>query len=163
MPPNELPPAVYDELRRLAASKLRNESDHLTLNATALVNEAWLKLGGDTASRSEFFRKAALVMRHILVDHARAKKAQKRGGGKRVDYDLERHPDAIPSSDLEILDEALTRLNAVQPEVAELVHLRYFVGLSIPEAATILGISPRTADAWWAYARGWLATELKKP
>ena len=162
MTPDELLPQVYDELRKLAAAKLRHEPDGHTLDATALVNEAWLKLHGESfASRSGFFRAAAVAMRRILVDHARAKQADKRGGGRRVAYDLEQHPESPPPTDVLALDDALTRLAVAQPAVAELVHLRYFVGLTIPEAAELIGISPRTADAWWAYARGWLATDLK--
>jgi len=101
-------------------------------------------------------------MRRILVDHARAKKAGKRGGGQQAASALEHL--ALPERDAEFdaLDEALSRLAVAQPQVAELVQLRYFVGLSIPDAAELLGIAPRTADAWWAYARGWLAEDLKK-
>jgi len=159
----ELLPQVYDELRRLAAAKMRNESDGHTLDATALVNEAWLKLNEESfSSRTGFLRAAAVAMRRILVDHARAKKADKRGNGRRVDVDVERlgRPETDPR--LDELDDALTRLAAIQPRIAELVQLRYFAGLSIPEAAEILDVSPRTADGWWAYARGWIAEEMKK-
>jgi len=159
----ELLPQVYDELRRLAASKMRNESDGHPLDATALVNEAWLKLNEESfSSRTGFLRAAAVAMRRILVDHARAKKADKRGNGRRVDVDVERlgRPETDPR--LDELDDALTRLAAIQPRIAELVQLRYFAGLSIPEAAEILDVSPRTADGWWAYARGWIAEEMKK-
>ena len=159
----ELLPQVYDELRRLAASKMRNEGDGHTLDATALVNEAWLKLNEESfSSKTGFLRAAAVAMRRILVDHARAKKADKRGNGRRVDVDVERlgRPQTDPR--LDELDEALTRLAAVQPRIVELVQLRYFAGLSIPEAAEILDVSPRTADGWWAYARGWIAEEMKK-
>jgi RNA polymerase sigma factor (TIGR02999 family) len=163
MIPDELLPHVYDELRKLAAAKMRNEADGHTLDATALVNEAWLKLNADSyASRSQFIRAAAVAMRRILVDHARAKRAEKRGGGQRVDYDIERVAQLDPNAELEALDDALERLAKVQPQVADLVQLRYFAGLTIPEAAEILGVAPRTADAWWAYARGWLAEDLKK-
>jgi RNA polymerase sigma factor (TIGR02999 family) len=164
MTPNDLLPQVYDELRKLAGAKMLTEEAGHTLGATALVNEAWLKLNGESfATRSGFFRAAAVAMRRILVDHARAKKAQKRNGDRRqVEYDLESHAQATASTDLEALDEALTRLAAEQPEVAQLVHLRFFVGLSIPQAAEILEISPRTADGWWAYARAWLAEDLRK-
>ena len=163
MNPAELLPQVYDELRRLAAAKMRNEPEGHTLDATALVNEAWLKLNEESfASRSGFIRAAAVAMRRILVDHARAKNAAKRGGGLRVDHDVDRLAQPERHDDLEALDESLSRLAQVQPQVAELVQLRYFVGLSIPDAAENLGISSRTADAWWAYARGWLAEDLKK-
>lgn len=161
MNPADLLPQVYDELRRLAAAKMRSEADGHTLDASALVNEAWLKLNAESfSSKTDFIRAAAVAMRRILVDHARAKKSEKRGG-RRVDVDVERlaHPGTDPR--LDELDEALTRLADVEPRIAELVQLRYFAGLSIPEAAEVLNISPRTADGWWAYARGWIAEELK--
>jgi len=163
MTPGELLPQVYDELRKLAAAKMRGEVDGHTLDATALVNEAWLKLNADSfASKTDFIKAAAVAMRRILVDHARAKKADKRGGGRRVAADIDRL--APPETDprLDELDDALTRLAVFEPRIAELVQLRYFAGLSIPEAAEILDISPRTADGSWAYARGWIAEELKK-
>jgi RNA polymerase sigma factor (TIGR02999 family) len=102
-------------------------------------------------------------MRRILVDHARERKALKRGGGRRAELADDALPAPEPGTDLDALDEALARLAAVQPAVAELVQLRYFGGLTVPAAADLLGISPRTADGWWAYARGWLATELGRP
>ena len=161
----ELLPQVYEELRRLAAAKLAHERGDHTLDATALVHEAYLKLGGDRSfsSRSGFMQAAAQAMRRILVDHARRRNAVKRDGGQRVDL----HPDlftatAIPDDMVEALDEALERLTLAQPKIAELVQLRYFAGASIPEAASILEIAPRTADAWWAYARAWLTAELQK-
>ena len=98
----------------------------------------------------------------FVVDHARGKNAAKRGGGQRVDYDVERIAHREQAAEVEALDEALNRLAREQPQVAELVQLRYFVGLSIADVAEILGISPRSADAWWAYARGWLAEDLEK-
>jgi len=160
---SELLPLVYNELRKLAASRMVAESPGHTLDATALVNEAWLKLNADSfASKSGFFRAAAVAMRRILVDHARSKNAGKRGGGQRVDYNFDHLAQPERDSELDSLDESLSRLALVQPHVAELVELRFFVGLSIPEAALALGISPRTADAWWAYARGWLAEDLRK-
>jgi RNA polymerase sigma factor (TIGR02999 family) len=159
----DLLPLVYDELRKVAAARMAAEAPGHTLDATALVNEAWLKLnGGSFTSKSGFMRAAAVAMRRILVDHARGKNAAKRGGGQRVDYDVEQIAQREQTAELEALDEALNRLAHDQPRVAELVQLRYFVGLSIADAAEILGISPRSADAWWAYARGWLAEELKK-
>ena len=163
MTPGELLPQVYDELRKLAAAKMRGEAEGHTLDATALVNEAWLKLNADSfASKTDFIKAAAVAMRRILVDHARAKKADKRGGGRRVELDIDRL--APPETDprLDELDDALTRLAVFEPRIAELVQLRYFAGLSIPEAAEILDIAPRTVDGWWAYARGWIAEELKK-
>ena len=156
-------PLVYDELRALAAAKLAAESPGHTLDATALVHDVWLKLNGQSfTSRSSYLRAAGVAMRRLLVDHARAKKAAKRGGGGRVE--LSSDPAAPPDrdEDLDALDTALERLAVTQPRIVELVQLRYFVGLTIPEAAAVLDIAPRTADAWWAYARGWLAAELKK-
>jgi RNA polymerase sigma factor (TIGR02999 family) len=160
----DLLPLVYDELRKLAAAKMAGEAQGHTLDATALVHEAYLRLVGGQLfeSRSHFMRAAAEGMRRILVDHARKRNAAKRGGGKRVAFSEAKVQADELDSDLEALDEALTRLAALQPKVAELVQLRYFGGLTIPEAATLLEIAPRTADAWWAYARGWLATELRK-
>lgn len=150
-------PLVYDELRRLAAAKLAYEPDGHTLDATALVHEVYLKLGGGQsfATKSAFMRASAEAMRRVLVDHARAKRADKRGGDcKRIDL-----PDAalpIDDSNLIALDEALAAFAAIDPEAAELVQLRYFTGLTIPQAAEAMGISPRTADRTWAYARAWL-------
>jgi RNA polymerase sigma factor (TIGR02999 family) len=153
----QLLPLVYDELRKLAAAKLALEPAGHTLDATALVHEAFLKLGGEQsfATRSAFMRAAAGAMRRVLVDHARAKHADKRGG------DLERIelPDVaapIDDSNLIALDEALAEFANVDRQAAELIQLRYFTGLTIPQAAEVLGISPRTADRTWAYARAWL-------
>jgi RNA polymerase sigma factor (TIGR02999 family) len=160
----ELLSQIYDELRRLAAAKLSAEAPGHTLDATALVHEAFLKLGGERSfsSRIDYFRAAGEAMRRILVDHARKRDALKRGGGRREEFDAECV--AAPEPDMEVvaLDEALTRLAAEQPKVVQLVHLRFFAGLTISEAAALLGVSPRTADGWWAYARGWLATELRR-
>jgi RNA polymerase sigma factor (TIGR02999 family) len=153
---------VYAELRRLAAVKMADEPDGHTLDATALVHEAFLKLGAASfASRSGFFRAAAVAMRRILIDHARAKRADKRGG--------DRHRSAVspdqlaaehPHSDLLAVDEALIRFAAIDPEAAELVTLCYFGGMTLPEAADAIGVSPRTADRLWAFARAWLYREL---
>ena len=159
----DLFPLVYDELRALAAAKMAAEAPGHTLVATALVNEAWLKLNGQSfTSRSSYLRAAAVAMRRLLVDHVRAKKAAKRGRGGRVE--LSSDPAAPPDRDeqLDALDAALERLAVTQPRIVELVQLRYFAGLTIPEVAAVLDIAPRTADAWWAYARGWLAEELKE-
>jgi RNA polymerase sigma factor (TIGR02999 family) len=160
----ELLPLVYEELRKLAAAKMAGEGPGHTLDATALVHEAYLRLVGDRLfeSRSHFMRAAAEAMRRILVDHARQRNAAKRGGGKRSAFAEELVQADEPDSDLEQLHEALTRLAALQPKVAELVQLRYFAGLTIPEAAVLMEIAPRTANAWWAYARSWLAIELRK-
>jgi RNA polymerase sigma factor (TIGR02999 family) len=159
----DLLPLVYNELRKLAVARMASESPGHTLDATALVNEVWLKLNTDSfSSKSGFFRAAAVAMRRILVDHARAKKAGKRGGGHRIDFDFDQLAQPERDAELDALDESLNRLALVHPQVAELVQLRFFAGLSIPEVAFVLGISPRSADDWWAYARGWLAEDLKK-
>ena len=158
----ELLPQLYQDLRRMAAIKLANEPSGHTLTPTALVHEAFLRLNAEQfATQHDFFRAAAVVMRRVLVDHARSKRTQKRGQHQRADLDLELLMAAERKSNVELLDEALTRLAEVQPKVAELVQLRYFSGLTIEEAAEALEISPRTANAWWAYARGWLAEDLK--
>lgn len=160
MKAEQLLPQLYQDLRRLAAAKLADEPLGHTLTPTALVHEAFLRLRRERfPTQLHFFRAAAVVMRRILVDHARSKRAQKRGPNQRADVD----PELLTSDDksnLELLDEALTRLAQVEPQVAELVQLRYFTGLTIEEAAEALGISPRTANTWWAYARGWLADDL---
>jgi RNA polymerase sigma factor (TIGR02999 family) len=160
----QLMPLVYDELRRLAAAEMAREKPGQTLNATALVHEAYLRLVGPTnercyADRQHFFATAAVAMRRILVDAARRKQTGKRGG-KRQDIPIDEIAMPAADPDLVDIDAALDRLAASQPEVARLVELRYFVGLTVPQAATVLGIAPRTADAWWAYAKAWLKTEL---
>lgn len=162
---DQLLPLVYEELRKLAAARMAEEAPGNTLNATALVHEAYLRLVGpaDAArweNRGHFFAAAAEAMRRILVDHARRKAAVRHGGGlERVDL----HPDLTAAretqelkEDLLALDEALDRLARVDPLKAELVKLRYFVGLPLPEAAAALGLSERTAGRHWAYARAWL-------
>jgi RNA polymerase sigma factor (TIGR02999 family) len=161
--PAELLPQVYEELRKLAAAKLTAERPDHTLDPTALVHEAYLKLGIDRsfATRSDYLRAAAQAMRRILVDHARARNAAKRDGGRRVELTSGLLV-ASTLEDIEALDEALSRLAAVHPQQAELVQLKYFGGLTLKECAEALGISARTADAWWAYARAWLAVELKE-
>lgn len=164
MSPAELLPQVYDELRKLASAKLAAEKPGHTLDATALVHEAFLKLGGERsfASQSDYLKAAAQAMRRILVDHARARNAAKRRGGHRVDLASD-HLVGMPRDDaLEALDEALTRLAVEQPRVAELVQLRHFGGLTLAQSAEVLGVSARTADSWWAYARAWLAVALKE-
>jgi RNA polymerase sigma factor (TIGR02999 family) len=161
----QLLPLVYDELRRLAAQKLAREKQGQTLDATALVHEAYLRLvGGEEQPRSfkdrgHFFAAAATAMRRILIDNARRKRAQKRGGG------LQRQPlEAVaapaPDEDVVALDEALQKLAAQDPLKAQLVELRYFAGLTGEQAAEVLGISPTTADRHWAYARAWLRAEV---
>jgi len=162
--PDQLLPQVYDELRKLAAAKLASEQPGQTLDATALVHEAFLKLGGERsfATRGDYLQAAAQAMRRILIDRARARNAAKRGGGRRIDLDSD-HLAVLPlDDDLVALDEALSRLAVEHPKLAELVQLRYFGGLKLAESAEVLGVSPRTADTWWAYARAWLAIELKE-
>jgi RNA polymerase sigma factor (TIGR02999 family) len=162
----QLLPQVYDELRRLAAQRLAQERPGQTLEPTALVHEAYLRLVGDDPgrpwdNRGHFFAAAAEAMRRILVERARAKRELKRGGGRArvfLDPELIAAPEA--SDELLALDEALTKLALQNPRAAALVKLRYFAGLTIPEAAQALGIAPRTADFRWAYARAWLLAEL---
>jgi RNA polymerase sigma factor (TIGR02999 family) len=158
-------PLVYAELRRLAARKLKQEEPGQTLQATALVHEAYLRLvGQDEAtnwkSRGHFLAAAAQAMRRILVDNARRKGSQKRGGG------LARQPlDEVaapqPHDELLALDEALQTLAATDPVKARLVELRYFAGLTGEQAAEVLGISPATADRHWAFAKAWLRNEVR--
>jgi RNA polymerase sigma factor (TIGR02999 family) len=160
-------PLVYDELRKLAAAKLVQEKPGQTLQATALVHEAYLRLVGSAnqagwEGRGHFFAAAAEAMRRILVENARRKKRLKRSGGRsRQDLELSHVAALEPREDLLALDEALTRLAATDRTAAELVQLRYFAGLSLPEAAQTLDISPRTGDRLWAYARAWLHRELQ--
>jgi RNA polymerase sigma factor (TIGR02999 family) len=162
--PADLLPLVYGELRQLAAAKLAGEKPGQTLDATALVHEAYLKLGGERsfATRSDYLRAASQAMRRILVDRARARKAAKRGGGRRVELESDHLAVAQPDEDLEALDDALKRLAVACPHLAELVQLRHFGGLTLAECAEVLGVSARTADTWWSYARAWLAVELKE-
>jgi RNA polymerase sigma factor (TIGR02999 family) len=161
--PAELLPHVYDELRKLAAAKLAAERPDHTLDATALVHEAYLKLGGDRsfATRSDYLKAAAQAMRRILVDHARARNAAKRDGGQRVPLESDLPIASLPGDAVEALDEALSTLAVEHPQLAELVQLKYFGGLTLAQCAEVLGVSERTADTWWAYARAWLAVDLK--
>jgi RNA polymerase sigma factor (TIGR02999 family) len=163
MNPVEILPQVYDELRKLASAKLASERPVQTLNATALVHEAFLKLGGERsfASTKDYLMAAAQAMRRILVDHARARKAAKRGGSRRVELETDELAIAPRDDRFEALDEALTRLAVDQPKLAELVELRHFGGLTLAECAEVLGVSARTVDTWWAYARAWLVVALK--
>jgi RNA polymerase sigma factor (TIGR02999 family) len=163
--PEQLLPMVYEELRKLAAQRLARESPGQTLQATALVHEAYLRLiGSETPSwngRGHFFAAAAEAMRRILIENARRKRAEKHGGDlQRVDLDGVDVPEDAPSEDILAVDEALSRLAAEDPTKAELVKLRYFGGLSVEDAARVLGISRATADRYWAYARVWLYSEL---
>ena len=158
----KLLPLVYNELRRLAAQKLSHEQPGQTLDATSLVHEAYLRLIGDDGepvfkNSRHFFNAAAEAMRRILIENARRKRADKRGGGmQRQTFDPDQLAAPQRRDDLLALDEALEKLAAAEPEVAELVRLRYFAGLTIPQAAAVLCVAPRTADAWWSFARAWL-------
>jgi RNA polymerase sigma factor (TIGR02999 family) len=165
----QLLPLVYEELRRLAAKQLENEKPGQTLQATALVHEAYLRLNSNNPdrrwdSRGHFFAIAAEAMRRILIDNARRKHGPRRGGGlKRVDADLDRLALDDPGVDLLALDEALTRLAEESPARAELVKLRFFAGLTVPEAAEVLGISVATAERYWTFARTRLYADLNGP
>jgi RNA polymerase sigma factor (TIGR02999 family) len=158
----QLLPLVYDELRKLAAQKLAQEKPGQTLQATALVHEAYLRLVDVDQpqhwnGRGHFFAAAAEAMRRILVEGARRKRSRKRGGDQhRIDLDLLATTSPPRHDDLLDLDAALSQLAAADPQAAQLVQLRYFAGLTVPEAAAALGVSPRTADFLWAYARAFL-------
>lgn len=167
----QLLPLVYDELRKLAAQKLAQEKPGQTLEATALVHEAYLRLVGNSAAgeshewqgRGHFFAAAAEAMRRILVDNARRKCRQKRGGGRSpLDIDSVDVAAPMPDEDLLALDEALRRLAAENPVRAKLVELRFYAGLSNDEAAGILGISAVTAKRYWRFARAWLHRQISK-
>jgi RNA polymerase sigma factor (TIGR02999 family) len=163
---DELLPLVYAELRRLAAAQLAREAPGQTLQPTALVHEAYLRLatadGSAPRDRNSYLIAAATAMRRILIDRARARKAEKRGGGRgRADLDPDQVAAPEPPDDLLALDEALTRLAAKDPRKAKLVELRYFAGLTLDEAASALDVSPATADRDWAFARAWLHRELR--
>jgi RNA polymerase sigma factor (TIGR02999 family) len=158
--------AVYDELRRLAARRLARESPGQTLEPTALVHEAYVRLVGSAErweNRGHFFAAAAEAMRRILIDRARAKKRLKRGGrAKRVDLKQVDLAYEMPADELIALDEALQRLQADDPTKAELVKLRFFAGLTVEQAAESLGISRATADRHWRFARAWLYHEITR-
>jgi RNA polymerase sigma factor (TIGR02999 family) len=174
----QLLPLVYDELRKLAAAKLAHEKPGQTLQATALVHEAWLQLVGDDAGgasqdvgrkdassrwsgRGHFYAAAAEAMRRILIQSARRRKSQKRGGQwERIELDPALLPAAQRSDKLLALDEALERLEREHPDKAQLVKLRFFAGLTIHEAAALLGFSTTTADRHWAFTRAWLQREM---
>ena len=161
----ELLPIVYNELRRLAAHKMASEPAGHTLQPTALVHEAWLKLVDSPAqswqNRAHFFGAAAEAMRRLLIARARRKQTQRRGAGAaHLDADEIEIASPAPDDQLLTLNEAVDRFAAVEPRQAELVKLRYFVGMKIEEAADVLGISEATAKRWWAYARAWLFDEI---
>ena len=163
---DELIALLYDELRQLAARKLASEKSAMTRQPTALVHEAWLRLGGDAQvtwqNRAHFFGAAAEAMRRILIDRARRRKAERHGGGaEHVDvHDLQIQSDHKDEELLEV-DQALEALAADHPEKAQLVKLRYFAGMTIEESATALNISPATAKRWWTFARAWLYREIR--
>ncbi|ACB75704.1 ECF-type sigma factor [Opitutus terrae] len=166
----ELLPLVYAELRRLAAARLAAEAGGQTLQPTALVHEAWLRLGGDAqpqwANRAHFFAAAAESMRRILIDNARRKKAERHGGSlAKVSASATGFDVAAPEADDEellLINEALEALAAHDSRKAELVKQKYFAGLTLEEAAEVLGISVRTAKRDWAYARAWLFNEIQR-
>lgn len=167
---SQLLPLIYDELRKLAAQKLVREPGGQTLQATALVHEAYLRIVGDDAAasvekgwdnRGHFFSAAAEAMRRILVENARRKSRLKYGGDfERQEFDDIEIAVPEPQEDLVVLDEALDRLAQVDRAAAELVQLRYFAGMTLPDAARTMNISPRSADRLWAYARAWLHHEM---
>jgi len=166
----ELLALVYQELRRLAASKMARELPGQTLQATGLVHDAWLRLAGSLEgdqprwrTRAHFFGAAAEAMRRILIDRARRKQAERHGGGQqRVDLDEVEIVAPVSGDEVLAVSDALEKFATEDAEKAELVKLRYFVGLSIEEAADILGISERTAQRHWAYAKAWLMHEVRK-
>lgn len=160
-------PLVYQELRKMAACRMAGNLAGQTLQPTALVHEAWMRMGGENPrgweNRAHFFAAAATAMRSVLVDRARRRKAMRHGGGQqRVNVDdVEIANRTVNDDQILAVHEALEKLAAEEPQKAELVKLRYFAGLSVEEAAETLGISDPTAKRWWAYARGWLGREIK--
>jgi RNA polymerase sigma factor (TIGR02999 family) len=163
-------PLVYDELRRLAAAKMARESAGQTLQATALVHEAWLRLGGDQQpqweNRAQFFSAAAEAMRRIIIDNARRRKAVRRGGAlekvsaSATGFDVP--SPQLDDNELLLLNEALDNLAAHDARMAELVKQWYFVGLTLEEVAKVMGVSERTVSREWAYARAWLMNEIER-
>ena len=164
----ELLPLVYDELRRLAAHKMAGEASGQTLQPTALVHEAWLRLGADAQptwqNRAHFFGAAAEAMRRILIDRAR-RQAVRRASGLSAPEELHESRLEIqaPADELLAVDEALDALSAVDTTAVELVKLRYFVGMTLPEAAELLGLSLRSAERLWTFSRAWLRDALRRP
>jgi RNA polymerase sigma factor (TIGR02999 family) len=161
----DLLPLVYDELRKLAASKMAHEAPGQTLQPTALVHEAWLRIAGQTDQtwdgRAHFFGAAAEAMRRILIESARRKNARRHGAGQ-ARLDIQELEIAAPAPDDQLLaiDDALNKFAALDKDKAQLVKLRFFAGMTIEEAAAVLQISEATAKRWWAYARAWLFTEV---
>ena len=165
---DQLLPLVYDELRKLAARRLAEEKPGQTLQATALVHDAYLRLVGAEKvqrwdSRGHFFAAAAEAMRRILINRARDKKRAKRGGERRS-VDLDRIEIALDTNDEQLiaLDEAISQLAVEDPDAARLVNLRFFAGLTLKDAAVSVGLAPRTAERQWAYARAWLYARLRQ-
>jgi RNA polymerase sigma factor (TIGR02999 family) len=158
-------PIVYDELHRLARRQLRSERDDHTLQSTALVNEAYLRLIGEESgqinSRTHFLGIAAHVMRQILVDHARARRAVKRDGGIRVELNEDDHPLQEADVDIIALDDALTELAKFDSDLCRIVEMRYLGGLSVEATAVAMGVSPATIKREWAAAKAWLSRELR--
>jgi RNA polymerase sigma factor (TIGR02999 family) len=164
----ELLPLVYDELRKLAAARMASEVPNQTLQPTALVHEAYLRIvgGGDRPGwdgRGHFFAAAAEAMRRILVESARRKNTLKHGGGRQVAFDVAKLADLERPGEVLAVDEALTALAAADAQAADLVRLRYFVGLSVPEAAQVLNLSTRSAERLWTFARAWLRRAIERP
>jgi RNA polymerase sigma factor (TIGR02999 family) len=163
---NSLVPLVYDELHRLAGHYLRNERQGHTLQSTALVNEAYLRLvaqePGDISNRTHFIGVAAHIMRQVLVDHARVHRAAKRDGGDRVELRTQDHPLQVADVDVIALDEAMTNLADFDPDLCRIVEMRFFGGLSIEDSAVALAVSPATIKREWAAAKAWLSRELGK-
>jgi RNA polymerase sigma factor (TIGR02999 family) len=162
---NELLPLVYDELRQLATAKMAHEKPGQTLQPTSLVHEAWLRLAGSEdqkwENRAHFFAAAAEAMRRILIDNARRKQARRHGGGQaRLDVDEIEIAAATKDDELLAVNEALEIFIAHDKQKAELVKLRYFVGMTIEEAAEVLGVSIPTAKLWWSYSRAWLYEQM---
>ena len=169
LPADRLLPLVYGELRKVAGAKMAREAAGQTLQPTALVHEAWLRLGGDAQpawqNRAHFFSAAAEAMRRILIESARRRRAVRHGGGlEKVSSDAAALDIAAPAADEELLllHEALDALAAHEPRKAELVKMNYFIGLSLEESAQVLGISTRTAERDWAYSRAWLFNEIER-
>jgi RNA polymerase sigma factor (TIGR02999 family) len=164
-------PRIYEELRRLAGARLAREGPHVTLQATVLVHEAWLRLGGDAQpawqNRAHFFGAAAEAMRRILIDRARRRQARRRAGLTDLDDDHEAPENRVhvvaPDDRLLAVHEALDGLAEEDPQAAELVKLRYFAGMSMPEVADATGLSLRAAERIWTFARAWLRAELDEP
>ncbi len=163
---DQLLPLVYEELRKLAVVRMANEKAGQTLQPTALVHVAWLKIAGDGneqfANRRHFFKAAATAMRQILIDNARRKQRFKHGGDQACEELHEsRIAMSVPSEELLAVNDALAALALEDPQAAEVVQMRYFVGMTVPEIATALGLAPRTVDRHWAFARAWLKRTIR--